>query len=35
VVAGTAADLLLLRHEEDISVNVLRREGDMEVTVAT
>jgi glycogen debranching enzyme len=33
-VAGATADLLLIRHEEDVSVNVLRREGEMELTVA-
>jgi glycogen debranching enzyme len=32
-VAGTTLDLLLLRHEQDVGVNVLRREGDAEVLV--
>jgi glycogen debranching enzyme len=32
-VAGTTFDLLLLRHEQDVGVNVLRREGDAEVLV--
>ncbi len=33
-VAGAAVDLLLVRHEGDVGVNVLRLEGDVEVTVA-
>jgi glycogen debranching enzyme len=32
-VAGTLFDLLLLRHEHDVGVNVLRREGDAEVLI--
>jgi hypothetical protein len=32
-VAGAAVDLLLVRHENDVGVNVLRREGDVLVTV--
>jgi hypothetical protein len=32
-VAGVTVDLLLVRHENNISVNVLRREGDVQVTV--
>lgn len=32
-VAGTTFDLLLLRHEQDVGVNVLRREGDAEVLI--
>ncbi len=33
-VAGTSVDLLLVRHEEGIGVNVLRRDGDIRITVA-
>jgi len=33
-VAGAVVDLLLARHEHDVGVNVLRREGDVEVLVA-
>jgi glycogen debranching enzyme len=33
-VAGATVDLLFVRHEGDVGVNVLRREGDVEVTVA-
>jgi glycogen debranching enzyme len=33
-VAEATVDLLLVRHESDVSVNVLHREGDVEVTVA-
>ena len=33
-VAGATVDLLLLRHEDDVGVNVLRREGNVEVIVA-
>jgi glycogen debranching enzyme len=33
-VAGAAVDLLLVRHEGDVGVNVLRRDGDVEVIVA-
>jgi glycogen debranching enzyme len=32
-VAGAAVDLLLVRHERDVSVNVLRREGDVQIMV--
>ena len=32
-VAGATVDLLLVRHEHDVSVNVLRREGDVEILV--
>jgi glycogen debranching enzyme len=32
-VAGTTVDLLLVRHEEGIGVNVLRRDGDVRITV--
>jgi hypothetical protein len=32
-VAGASLDLLLLRHENDVGVSVLRREGDVQVTV--
>jgi glycogen debranching enzyme len=32
-VAGATVDLLLVRHEQDVGVNVLRREGDVQVTV--
>jgi glycogen debranching enzyme len=32
-VAGAAVDLLLVRHEDDVGVNVLRREGNVRVTV--
>ena len=34
-VAGAAVDLLLVRHEHGVSVNVLRREGEVEVLVVT
>jgi hypothetical protein len=30
-VATAAVDLLLLRHGQDVGVNVLRREGDVEI----
>jgi glycogen debranching enzyme len=33
-VAGATVDLLLVRHDLDVGVNVLGREGDVEVTVA-
>jgi len=33
-VAGAAVDLLLVRHEHDVGVNVLRRQGDVEILVA-
>jgi glycogen debranching enzyme len=32
-VAGATVDLLLVRHEHDVGVNVLRREGDIEIFV--
>jgi glycogen debranching enzyme len=32
-VAGAILDLLLVRHKEDVGVNVLRREGDVQVIV--
>ncbi len=32
-VAGATVDLLLVRHANDVGVNVLRREGDVQVTV--
>jgi glycogen debranching enzyme len=32
-VAGTTLDLLLVRHEHDVGVNVLRRDGDAEVLI--
>jgi glycogen debranching enzyme len=32
-VGGAAADLLVVRHENEVSVNVLRRTGDIEVVV--
>ncbi len=32
-VAGTPLDLLLVRHEHDVGVNVLRREGDAELLI--
>jgi glycogen debranching enzyme len=32
-VAGATVDLLLVRHEHDVSVSVLRRQGDVQVTV--
>jgi hypothetical protein len=31
--AGATVDLLLLRHAEDVGVNVLRREGDVQIVV--
>jgi glycogen debranching enzyme len=31
--AGATLDLLLLRHTDDVGVNVLRREGDVEIVV--
>ncbi len=34
-VAGTAVDLLLVRHEHGVGVNVLRREGDVEILMVT
>jgi len=32
-VAGASADLLVVRHEHDVTVNVPRRTGDIEVVV--
>jgi glycogen debranching enzyme len=32
-VAGASVDLLLLGHEDDVGVNVLRREGELEILV--
>jgi glycogen debranching enzyme len=32
-VAGASVDLLLVRHEHDVGVNVLRREGDVQIVV--
>jgi glycogen debranching enzyme len=32
-VAGGTVDLLLVRHEQDVGVNILRREGDVRVLV--
>jgi hypothetical protein len=32
-VAGATVDLLLIRHEQDVGVNVLRRNGDVQITV--
>ena len=34
-VAGATVDLLLVRHEHGVSVNALRREGDVQVLVVT
>ncbi len=31
-VAGGSVDLLVVRHEHDVAVNVLRREGDIEIS---
>ena len=33
VVAGTTLDLLFVRHEQDVGVNVLRRDGEVQVLV--
>ena len=33
-VAGATVDLLLVRHGDDVGVNVLRRVGDLSVVVA-
>jgi glycogen debranching enzyme len=33
-VAGAAVDLLLVRYEHDVGVNVLRREGNVEILIA-
>ena len=32
-VAGASVDLLLVRHQHDVGVNVLRREGDIQIFV--
>ena len=32
-VAGATVDLLLVRHEHDVGVNVLRRDGDVQIMV--
>src|SRR5260370_235110 len=32
-VGGASADLLVVRHEHDVTVNVLRRNGDIDVVV--
>jgi hypothetical protein len=32
-VGDSAVDLLLVRHENDVGVNVLRREGDVQISV--
>ena len=32
-VAGASVDLLLVRHKHDVGVNVLRREGDVQILV--
>jgi len=34
-VAGATVDLLLVRHEHDVSVTVLRRDGDVQIMVVT
>jgi hypothetical protein len=31
--AGATVDLLLVRHEQDVGVNVLRRDGDVQILV--
>ena len=31
--AGATVDLLLVRHADDVGVNVLRREGDVQIVV--
>jgi glycogen debranching enzyme len=33
MVAGASVDLLLVNHEQDVGVNVLRREGDVQIVV--
>jgi glycogen debranching enzyme len=33
-VAGATVDLLLVRHRDDVGVNVLRRDGDVSVVVS-
>jgi soluble P-type ATPase len=33
VVGNGTVDLLLVRHENDVGVNVLRREGDVQILV--
>jgi hypothetical protein len=32
-VAGATVELLLVRHEQDVGVNVLRRNGDVQILV--
>jgi len=34
-VAGATVDLLLVRHEQDVGVTVLRRDGDVQILVVT
>ena len=34
-IAGATVDLLLVRYEQGVAVNVLRREGDVQITVVT
>jgi hypothetical protein len=34
-VAGATVDLLLVRHEHDVGVTVLRRDGDVQIMVVT
>ena len=34
-VAGASVDLALVRHNQDVSVNVLRRQGDVEIVIVT
>jgi hypothetical protein len=34
-VVGANLDLTLIRHEHDVSVNVLRKKGDVEIVVVT
>jgi hypothetical protein len=34
-VAGTTVDLLFVRHEQDVGVSGLRRDGDLEILVKT
>jgi hypothetical protein len=32
-VAGATIDLLLVGHEQDVGINVLRRDGDIQILV--
>ena len=32
-VVGATVDLLLVRHKGDVGVNILRREGDVRITI--